>query len=159
MHDRPSELLEADEHLALAKALFNRTWTLLDMQSRTPEQDDELIATAQASLWHWLQVGTELNDERGHWLIARCYATVNRGHEALHHAERCMASCQQHNHGPFDLAFAHESRARALIALNRMPEATDALDAAALEGAAIESDEDRAWLTENLKALHDGATA
>ncbi|MCH2135347.1 MAG: hypothetical protein MK101_02065 [Phycisphaerales bacterium] len=34
-------------------------------------------------------------------------------------------------------------------------EALDALDAAALEGASIPSDEDRAWLTENLNTLHE----
>lgn len=155
MHDRPAEIVDAAAHSDLAKALFNRSWTLLDMPSRTPEQDDELVATAYASLWHWLQVGTELNRERGHWLIARCCAEAGRGQAALHHATACLQSCVDHDHGAFDLAFAHEARGRALIALGRVDEASEALDAAALEGAAIGSDDDRQWLTDNLKSLHE----
>ncbi len=158
MHDRPNELIDAHTHTALAKALFNRSWTLLDVPTRTPEQNDELIATAQASFWHWLQVGTPKHHERAHWLLARCCAAVGRGPQALHHADQCLVSCELHDHGAFDLAFAHEARARALITLGLHEEAIDALDAAALEGAAIASDEDRGWLTENLKSLHAGAS-
>jgi hypothetical protein len=157
MHDRPNELINADTHTALAKSLFNRSWTLLDMGSRTPEQNDELISTAHASYWHWLQVGTPLNMERAHWLLARCCAAVGKGPEALHHAEACLASCEVHDHGAFDLAFAFESRARALLILGRTNDAIDNLDRAALEGAAIASDEDRDWLTENLQSLHTEA--
>ncbi len=155
MHDRPAEVIDDAAHSDLAKALFNRSWTLLDTADRTRAQDDELIATAQASLWHWLQVGTELNRERGHWLIARCCAEVGRSAEALHHADVCLQSCVDHDHGAFDLAFAHEARARALIAAGRVDEAHEALDAAALEGAAIGNADDQQWLTDNLKALHE----
>jgi len=159
MHDRPAEIIEDSQHTDLAKVLFNRAWMLLDTARRSPAQDDEMVAAAHASFWHWLQVGDERNFERGHWLIARCCAAVDRGHEALHHAERCLASCQQHDHGPFDLAFAHEARARALLTLGRHDEAIDALNIATIKGAAIESDDDRNWLTDNLDTLHAEATA
>lgn len=153
MHDRPAEIIPPDSHRDIAKALFNRAWTLLDTSKRTPLQDDEMIATAQASYWHWLQVGTEKNRQRGHWLIARCNAEAGRGHEALRHADCCLDSCKAHDHGQFDLAFAHESRARALIALADHARAESALTAAAQEGAAIESEDDRGWLTQNLSQL------
>ena len=37
--------------------LYNRCWDLMEIEDRTIDQDDELLATAYASAWHWRQVG------------------------------------------------------------------------------------------------------
>ena len=153
MHDRPAEIIEDSQHLDLAKALFNRAWTLLDTADRSPTQNDEMIAAAHASFWHWLQVGDEQNVERGHWQIARCCAAAGRGPEALHHAHMCLKSCQQHNHGAFDLAFAHEAVARANIACNALGDANSHLEQARTAGGCIASHEDKQWLEQNLTEL------
>src|SRR4051812_28011006 len=34
--------------------LFNHTWTLLEKENRTPDEDDEMVHAAHASAYHWL---------------------------------------------------------------------------------------------------------
>ena len=53
---KPPEL-SPEIHRALGVGLYNRCWDLMENEDRTRDQDDELIATAFASAWHWLQVG------------------------------------------------------------------------------------------------------
>ena len=51
------ESVAAADHRKLAIELFNHTWTLMDLESRTVEQTDEMLHSAHASTYHWLQVG------------------------------------------------------------------------------------------------------
>ena len=48
-------------HRALATQLFNDTWTIMDLDTRTSEQIDEMIHTAHASAYDWLQTGNLIN--------------------------------------------------------------------------------------------------
>ena len=104
-----------EEEGQLAVDLFNRSWTLMELPARTPEQDDELIDTAHASAYHWLQVGTAANRARSQWQLSRVYVVLGRPEPALHHAGRCLAWCEAHPEAleDWDLAYAHEALARA----------------------------------------------
>lgn len=55
----------------LAADLFNHVWRLLETESRTPEQDDEMLHAAHASRYHWGEVGEGINLARGEWQCAR----------------------------------------------------------------------------------------
>jgi len=44
--------------LKFVKSSYNGVWELLDKSNRTPEDDENLILGAFASLHHWKQVGT-----------------------------------------------------------------------------------------------------
>jgi hypothetical protein len=48
-----------DEHRELGKELFNRAWELLELEARTPEEDDELIDAAHGSRFQWGEGGGE----------------------------------------------------------------------------------------------------
>ena len=111
----PHEDNDHDAVRTLAASLFNRTWDLLELDSRTTEQDEEMVHAAHASRHHWGQVGEPINLARGDWQIARVYAELGRGEPALHHARRYLECCEADEHGPFDLAFAHEGMARARL--------------------------------------------
>src|SRR4029078_13518896 len=56
----PADMLDADAHRRLGKALYNHTWSLLETPDRTPEQVDEMIAATHASAWHWSKAGGTL---------------------------------------------------------------------------------------------------
>lgn len=47
------------DHRALAVGYFNSTWELIDLPSRTPEQDRDMLASALASRQHWGEGGGE----------------------------------------------------------------------------------------------------
>ena len=106
-------MLSSEQHTQCAKALFNSVWTFLEMKDRSVDDDDLMVHTAHASLLHWLQVGTARNFARGEWQLSRVYAVLNRAEPALHHADRCLALCRDHDLGDFDLGFAYEAHARA----------------------------------------------
>ena len=104
-----------EEERQLAVDLFNRAWTLMELDGRSPEQDDELIHAAHASRHHWAAVGTPANLARGEWQLSRVYVTLGRPEPALHHGRRCLAYCKEHPESleDWDLPYAHEALARA----------------------------------------------
>jgi hypothetical protein len=109
--------LGAEEERALAVALFNHTWSLLDLETRTQEQDDEMLHAAHASGFHWGRVGQPVNRARAEWQCSRVYAVLGRAEPALHHGRRSLEICRAHEDEleEFDLPFAHEALARAQL--------------------------------------------
>jgi hypothetical protein len=132
-----------DEHRELGKELFNSTWTLMELESRTPEQDDELVYTAHASRYHWSRVGRPEHAARGEWQCSRVYAVLGRGEPAVHHATRCLEICEANGIGDWDLAFAYEALSRAHRVAGDDAEAERFKALAAEAGAAIADPEDR----------------
>ena len=72
-----------------------------------------MIHTAHASRYHWGQIGTPVEFQRGEWQISRVYAVLGRSEPALYHARRCLGICKASELGDFDVAFAYEAMARA----------------------------------------------
>ena len=112
----PPPTLDPASHRALGVGLYNRSWDLLEIEDRTPDQDDELVDTAHASAWHWRQVGNEANASRGHWLLARVYAVLGHGAESLYHARRQNELIELGGEGfePWDAPSGAEAMSRAL---------------------------------------------
>ena len=111
-----TNLLDADTHRRVAADLFNHVWTLLEVEARTPEQDDEMVHAAHASRWHWAQTGDEKLRRRlavGEWQCSRVYAVLGRAEPSLHHARRCLALVEQGGVEDWVVASAYEAMARA----------------------------------------------
>ena len=99
------------DHRQLGVDLFNSTWRLIESR----ENDELMVATAHASAFHWM-CAPECKPEnvaRGHWLVSRVYTLVGRGEPALHHATRCLETCEADELRDWDLGFAYEALARA----------------------------------------------
>lgn len=93
-------------HKQFAVNLFNHTWDLLEKKDRTEDEIDEMIHSAHASRYHWGQIGTPINFERGEWQISRVYSVLNKAEPALYHAKRCLDICEKNSIADFDLAIA-----------------------------------------------------
>lgn len=63
-------------HERFAIELFNLVWDLMDREVRTPEEDDRMLHAAHASRFHWGEIGTPLEFERGEWQISRVYSVL-----------------------------------------------------------------------------------
>ncbi len=105
--------IDQETHKKLAIGLFNRVWDLLDKSERTQDEADTMVHAAHASRFHWGEVGTPLEFERGEWQISRVYAVLERPEPALFHAKRCLGICEANEIVDFDIAFAYEALARA----------------------------------------------
>lgn len=141
---------EHAEHKTFAVNLFNLVWDLLDKEDRTPDEDDRMLHAAHASRFHWGEIGTPLEFERGEWQISRVYAVLHRPQAALHHAQRCLEICQANEIGDFDLAFAYEALARAHAVAGDVDKGKAYLAQAEKAGANIEDENTREYVFSEL---------
>lgn len=149
---QPAADLDGELHREQAVTANNLTWELLDQAERTADDDEDMVRCAYAAAYHWARAarrGPE-NEARASWLLSRVHAVLGRGEAALHHAQGCAAACAAGTLGDFDLAYAHESTARALACLGRLDEAAQALASARV--VPIADPEDRAIVEGDLTA-------
>ncbi|MET0838101.1 MAG: SRPBCC family protein [Marmoricola sp.] len=148
----PSAVTEPDAewHRTQAIEANNSAWELIELPDRDAHQDEDLLRRAYAAAYHWDRAAgrTPANAARADWLLAKVQLLVGRPETSLHHATRCLTTCETHGLKDFDLAYAHEAGARALKALGRDDEATREWEAA--KAVPIAEDEDRAHLAEDL---------
>ena len=147
--------MEAAEQREYAVSLFNRTWDLLELSERTPEQIDEMIHIAHASCYHWGQVGAPANGARGEWQCARAYATLGHSEPALWHARRCLEIVEPGGEGfeDWDLPSAQQALAHAHLAAGDRDEARRWAGRAAEGAARIEDPEDRELIESQIAEL------
>jgi DNA-binding transcriptional MerR regulator len=145
VNDVTVDPVDAATHRRLAVDLFNRSWRLLELGSRTPEQDDELVHVVHASRYHWGEVGTVANVARGENQCARVYAALGRSEPALYHAGRALAIVQAGGEGleDWDLASALEVLARAQLAAGNRDDAEHFASLARAELESIADPDDR----------------
>ncbi len=143
---------EAEAHRRYGVNANNSTWELLGRDDLSADEIDDLLGRAYASTYHWRRAarrGPE-NATRASWLVSRVHSVLGHGDLALHHADQCMAVTTAAGLQDFDLAYAHEARARALACLGRLDEAAVELEAA--HAVRIANEEDRAILDGDLAA-------
>jgi hypothetical protein len=140
-------------HRHWGKALFNDTWRLMRMESRTPDEDALMAHQAHASLYHWLQCGTPANAARGEWQVSRVYCLLGRAEPALFHAHRVLDICRRNGIGDWDLAFAYEALARGYAVADDADQTRRWLDEAHLASKNIAEDDDREVVLSDLKTI------
>lgn len=153
MSDTPlMSLAEAQRSLALLSN--QRVWELLAKEDRSAREDDELLYAAFASCYHWLQIGGRAEQQRGEYLIAKAYMSLNNAAEAMAHARKCWQLTEQHRSAmqDFDLAFACELMARVHAMQGAAEEAAAYYAQAQAAGRAIEDAEDRQIFERDLAA-------
>jgi hypothetical protein len=151
--DPPRRHVDGKEQRRLAADLFNLVWTLLESPNRSPEEDERMVHAAHASRFHWGEAGEPVNLARGDWQISRVYAVLGRAEPALHHARRCLETCQDNGIEDFDLAFAYEALARASAVAGRSEDAATYAGLARQAGERIGEPEERDIFFSDLAGL------
>ncbi len=144
---------EKEWHKKKAVDLFNLVWSFLDKKERTKQEDDKMVHAAHASRFHWGEIGTPLEFERGEWQISRVYSVLNRPQPALYHARRCLEICQENKIGDFDIAFAYEAMARAYAVAREKSEREKYIKLAKAAGEDIKGKEDKDYFFGDLKTI------
>jgi len=147
--------VETVDHRRLGADLFNKTWTLMEKENRSVEDDDEMVHCAHASAYHWVQVGTAANRARSEWQCSRVYTLLDRAEPALHHARRCLEICEEHPEAleDWDLPFAHEAMARAHSVSGDSEQVRSHLERARELAAKVMDEEDRALVESDLATI------
>ena len=148
--------LDAEQNRAAGVALFNYTWTLLENEGRTEDQDVEMVHAAHASAYHWMQVGTAANRVRSEWQCSRVYSVLGRGEPALWHARKAQVICEREGIGDWDLGFVYEALARAHAVAGDLQESARWLEQARNAATDIAEDGDRELLLADLETVPHG---
>ncbi len=132
-------------HRAQGIECHNSTWEMIGAD-RTPEHDEEMLRRAYASAYHWQRArgATAINEARALYVLAKAHLLAGLVERSLHYADKCMAVTAGAGDlaADFDHAYAHEVRARALLALGREADGLAAWEAA--KAVAIADPEDKA---------------
>jgi hypothetical protein len=142
----------ADEHREMGKTANNRVWDLLGQETRSEAEDREMVHAAHASLYHWLQCGTPVNEQRGEWLVSHVYAVIGDGPSALRHAHRCWDITEQEALEGFDRAYGCEAMYRAHGVVGDDAVASDWYARATQVATEIADTEDRALFLDDLES-------
>jgi hypothetical protein len=108
---------EAGWHRQVAVDAFNGAWALIDLVSRTPEQERELLGLAFTSRYHWGIVGGDEEAMVGDWLIAHVASLQGFGELAHRYASIGLDLCRANGWTDWRLASMLEGMARASAAI------------------------------------------
>ena len=145
---------EKEAHKKFAVYCFNLVWSLMEKKDTTKEEDDRMIHAAHASRFHWGEIGTPVEFERGEWQVSRMYTVLNRPQAALYHAKRCLDICQENNIGDWDIAFAYEAMARAHAVAGSKVECKKYIELANKAAEKIKEKGDKDYLLSELKTIN-----
>jgi tetratricopeptide (TPR) repeat protein len=147
MSDAEKTFTRDEAHKEFAVKANGRVWELLRKEDRSQVEDDELLYAAYGSCYHWLQVGTGVNLQRGEYMIAKAYINLNNPVEALRHARRVLELTDAHREEmqDFDFGYSNEIMARALAMNGDKEKARKYHQLARKAGDQIADAEDKKW--------------
>jgi hypothetical protein len=142
-------------HRAFAPRAFNETWTLLDADGLTREEEETMLASTFAQRYHWYAVGPERNWAIADWQVSRVTAVLGYPDLARRFGERSLEIAIEYDLDPYVKGFAHEAIARAAAIVDDIETFTEHLDLARAALAAIEDDDDREVLQADLAEMSE----
>jgi len=148
----PPAAPEGDWHRQQGVEATHAAFALLATE-RDADADEQLLRLAHTAAHHWERAtgAGPAHAVRADYLVSRALTATGQAERGLVMADRVLAACRAHRIGDFDLAYAHEARARALRGLGRSQEATEAWrEARAVE---VADPEDRAIVESDFAAL------
>lgn len=142
-------------HRHFSAGNFNAAWDLIDLPGRSPAQNDDLLLTAMASLWHWTRREDCGPRHRsiGWWQCSRAAVLAGHAALALHCGERCLSEAALDGGAPFYVGFGHEAVARAAAAAGDGPRRDEHLALARRQAALVEDAGERGMLEADLTTI------
>lgn len=148
--ENPTEEQVAQWHRTFAPLAFNATWSLLDLQERTRDQEDEMIASTFAQRHHWYAVGTPRHRSIADWQVSRVFSVLGYAELARRFGERSLAVAKDNDLDAFVVGFAHEAIARAAAEVDDLATFEEHVTAARAQLDLIDDPEDRDVLEADL---------
>jgi len=142
-------------HRHFAVRCFDDSWALITKTTRTPDEDEALVALGHASLWHWTRRPdcSDKNLSIGYWLLARIYCVTLRVEGAERYAERCLELSQRPSVPAYFLACAHEACARAASIRRDTEGRNEHLRLARRIAETLDNERERKMLTDDLATI------
>lgn len=147
-------------HKQFSVQCFNACWDLIEKADSTPDDMENMILLASASLWHWKQRADCMpsNLSTGYWQMARVMTLAGQFKSAHTWAERCQEISEAEPLGTFYLGYAHEAFARLAATQGDTISARQQIELAKDLLRRVDDDEERSFLEADLNTIPvDGA--
>ena len=151
----PDRLQKLHQHFSAS--CFNLCWEFIDKADRTPEDMEDMMLVASASLWHWKQRDDckPLNLPIGTWQMSRVYTLAGQHDLAKSFGERCLKVSLEGELPAFYPGYAYEALARAEIGQKQYPAARGYLEKADAQLADTKDKDEQGFLWADLDALRN----
>jgi hypothetical protein len=142
-------------HFFFSTECFNHAWTIMEKPERSHEENEEMLALAMASLWHWRQRSdcTLKNLSVSYWQVSRVFSLIGQGENARHYGELSLAASKGEGIGLYYRGYAYEALARAETVSGRIEEAKVYKHEASLIAGEISDENDRKQLLDDLDTI------
>jgi hypothetical protein len=137
----------------LASQANNRAWTLSEQQSRTPEEDEEMLQAAHAAMYFWNIVGNANNKAHAAQLLAHAYASLKLPNPAAHYLARSQPVLMAEAAEPWERALAHAVAANVASAAGQAGKHAEHYRMAVEQVAELPDAEERAILEATVRVL------
>jgi hypothetical protein len=107
MNEPPTPEQAALWQRRLASRANNHAWTLSELSSRTPEQDEDMLHAAHAAMYFWNLVGNDANRAHAALLLAHVHALIGNGETAARYFASASPAFLHDDAGPSDHAIGH----------------------------------------------------
>lgn len=162
MRDKVKEILSNAEskqiiHEAFAGGCFNKCWTLIEKADRSPEEVEDMLLLAQASLWHWKQRNDckPMNLSVACWQLSRVYALAGHYCQARLFGDKCLKVSRDSNLSPFYVGYAYEALARSEVLNSNTEAAGSFLEKAEMELEAVTDKDEKEFLGTDIAELRN----
>jgi hypothetical protein len=142
-------------HRTFAPRAFNQTWSLLDIEDPTREEEEVMLAATFAQRYHWYEVGSARQRAIADWQVSRVASVLGYAELALRFGERSLAICLDNDLDAFVTGFAHEAIARAAAEVDDVDTFTQHLETAKEKLLEIDDAEDRDVLEADLTEMSE----
>jgi len=119
MADTPSSEEVALWQRRLAAQANNRAWRLSESPSRSPQEDEEMLQAAHASMYFWKLVGNAGNRAHAAQLLAHVYALLKLPNPAKHYLAQSEPFFLEQDCEPWERACAFTVKASVAAAASQ----------------------------------------
>ncbi len=142
-------------HRTFAPRAYNHTWTFLDKDGLSREEEVQMLTSTFAQRFHWYEVGEPRNWAIADWQVSRVAAVLGYADLARRFGEHSLGVCQENDLDPFVTGFAHEAIARAAADVDDVTTFSSHLDLAKGLLSQIEDPEERDVLSADLTEMSE----
>ncbi|RVT47482.1 hypothetical protein [Rubrivivax albus] len=153
MSEKPSPEDVALWQRRLASQANNRAWSLSEQQSRTSEEDEEMLQAAHAAMYFWNIVGNANNKAHAAQLLAHVYASLKLPNPAAHYLAKSQPILMAEAAEPWERALAHAVAANVASAAGQAAKHAEHYRFAVEQVAALPDAEERAILEATVRVL------
>jgi hypothetical protein len=153
MADTPSPEEVSLWQRRLAVQANNRAWRLSESTSRSPEEDDEMLQAAHASMYFWKLVGNAGNRAHAAQLLAHVYALLRLPNPAKHYLAQAEPFFLERACEPWEKACAFAIKASVAAAASQSEVHASSYCEAERLIAALPDPEDREILNATLRVV------